>query len=77
MPGVIAQEGNLILVDFGGPGAALTKKQLAAALGMSVRWVEARMKEGMEPAFTDRRGRRMFSLRECETWLNERSAANG
>ena len=50
----------------------LTKKQLAAHLGRSERWVELKVKEGMpvEQA-TDRYGRRRYNLRLVETRLHE------
>ena len=50
----------------------LTKKQLAAHLGRSARWVELKVREGMpvEQA-TDRYGRRRYNLRLVETWLHE------
>jgi len=48
----------------------LTKKQLAAHLARSTRWVELRVGEGMpvEEA-TDRYGRRRYNLRLVEAWL--------
>jgi hypothetical protein len=50
----------------------LTKKQLAAHLSRSERWVELRVREGM-PAeqATDRYGRRRYNLRLVEQWLSD------
>jgi hypothetical protein len=51
-------------------GTLLTKKQLAARLGRSERWVELRVRDGMpvEPA-TDRCGRRRYNPVLVEQWL--------
>ena len=53
----------------------LTKKQLAARLGRSERWIELRVREGMpvEPR-ADRYGRRRYDLQLVEQWLNDRPA---
>ncbi|HEV3094974.1 MAG TPA: hypothetical protein VGY30_10725 [Solirubrobacteraceae bacterium] len=53
----------------------ITKKQLAAHLGHSPRWVELRVKEGMPvlPS-TDRHGRRRYELSACEQWIAKRPA---
>ena len=50
----------------------LTKKQLAAHLGRSERWVELRVREGMpvEEA-TDRCGRRRYDLWLVDEWLKQ------
>ena len=50
----------------------VTKKQLAAHLGRSERWVELRVRDGMpvEQA-TDRYGRRRYDLRLVEEWLRD------
>ena len=50
----------------------LTKKQLAAHLGRSERWVELKVKDGMpvEEA-TDRYGRRRYNLRLVQAWLDD------
>ena len=50
----------------------VTKKQLAARLGRSERWVELRVRDGMpvEQA-TDRYGRRRYNLRLVEEWLRD------
>ncbi len=50
----------------------LTKKQLAAHLKRSERWVELKVRDGMpvEPA-TDRYGRRRYNLGLVQEWLNE------
>jgi phage terminase Nu1 subunit (DNA packaging protein) len=52
------------------PQTLLTKKQLAAHLGRSERWVELRVRDGMpvEQA-TDRYGRRRYNLGLVEEWL--------
>jgi phage terminase Nu1 subunit (DNA packaging protein) len=63
--------GQLVrLPSWGNP--LVTKKQLAAHLGRSERWVELKVREGMpvEQA-TDRYGRRRYNLRLVDTWLNE------
>jgi hypothetical protein len=48
----------------------LTKKQLAAHLGRSTRWIELRVRQGMpsEPP-TRRYPSRRFRLAEVEAWL--------
>jgi phage terminase Nu1 subunit (DNA packaging protein) len=53
----------------------LTKKQLAARLGRSQRWVELRVHDGMpvEPG-SDRHGRRRYDLHHVEQWLRDRPA---
>lgn len=63
--------GDLIMLRSRTP-ALITKKQLAAHLGRSERWVELRVKDGMpvEPA-TDRYGRRRYNLRLVEEWLKQ------
>jgi hypothetical protein len=63
--------GQLVRLPSRG-GTLLTKKQLAAHLGRSARWVELKVREGMpvEQA-TDRYGRRRYNLRLVETWLHE------
>lgn len=48
----------------------LTKKQLAAELGRSERWVELRMREGLPSLPPTRRyGMRRFVFSEVEAWL--------
>ena len=49
----------------------LSKKQLAAHLGRSERWIELRVRDGMpvEEA-TDRYGRRRYNLSLVEQWLS-------
>ena len=49
----------------------LTKKQLAAHLGFSTRWIELRVNEGMPS--TPFGGRRRFHLSEVEAWIKERA----
>ena len=61
------------LVRFPSRGdVLLTKKQLAAHLGRSARWVELKVREGMpvEQA-TDRYGRRRYDLEAVEAWLRD------
>ena len=50
----------------------VSKKQLAAHLGRSTRWIEQRVASGMpvEEA-TDRYGRRRYDLAAVEAWLAE------
>lgn len=76
MRGLIAQEGNLARVDFGGPGAPVTKKQLARILGKTERWVEYRLAEGM-PSALDDEGRRIFSVSEVRMWFRKRERGVG
>jgi hypothetical protein len=49
----------------------LTKKQLAARLKRSERWVEIKVRDEKLPVLeaTDRYGRRRYNLREVEEWL--------
>jgi excisionase family DNA binding protein len=49
----------------------LTKKQLAAYVGFSTRWVELRVREGMPSTIIG--GRRRFHVSEVEAWLKERT----
>jgi hypothetical protein len=53
------------------PGAQslLTKKQLAAVLGRSERWIELKQHDGLPIASTDRFGRRRYRLVDVERWL--------
>lgn len=46
------------------------KAQFARHLGMSTRWVEQRMREGMPSRMLA--GRRQFKVSACEDWLRER-----
>lgn len=50
----------------------LTKRQLAATLGYSTRWIEHRMAEGMPSHLQG--VRRMYDLDEVNEWLGERAA---
>jgi hypothetical protein len=50
----------------------LSKKQLAAHLGYSTRWVELRVKDGMPHQRWG--GHLRFQVSEVEPWLNERYA---
>lgn len=76
---VTAIEGNVVTVDFGGPGPLLSKKQLAAhpAIRKSTRWVEIQMRAGL-PSQLDG-NRRKFSLSEVQSWLEShgKKAAHG
>jgi len=55
----------------GGPPSTLTKRQLAAHLGRSERWIELRVRDDEMPSLpgTDRMGRRLFNLPVVEAWL--------
>ncbi|MGA2166363.1 MAG: hypothetical protein ABSH36_18120 [Solirubrobacteraceae bacterium] len=61
--------GQLLTLPTRGP-VLVTKKQLAAHLGRSERWIELRVRDGMpvEDA-TDRYGRRRYNLSLVEEWL--------
>lgn len=74
---IIAAQGNLVLVDFGGHEPLLTKKQLARQIDKSERWIEYRLAEGM-PSSRDRKRRRRFVLSDVQAWLEgrERRSAN-
>lgn len=50
----------------------LTKKQLAARLGRSERWVELQARDNGLPVIeaTDRFGRRRYSLKAVEDWMS-------
>jgi hypothetical protein len=48
----------------------LTKKELAQALGVSVRWIEQRMAEGLP--HREIAGKRVFQLTASEAWLRRR-----
>lgn len=55
-----------------GQEAWVTKPHLAAHLGMSERWIEMRVRDGMP---SQRFGRsRRFRISEVESWLAGRSA---
>ena len=49
----------------------LTKRQLAAYLSYSTRWVEIRMREGLPSKLIG--GQRRFHLSEVEAWIEERA----
>lgn len=53
-----------------GPQALMTKKQLAAVLGRSERWIELKQRDGLPIASTDRFGRRRYRLADVEGWLH-------
>lgn len=57
-----------------GPGALLTKKELAAALCRSERWIELKQRDGLPIAKTDRFGRRQYRLADVERWLHDAPA---
>lgn len=60
--------GDLIHVDFRrNAEAPVPKKQMAAMLGMSPRWLEMRVREGMPSTLRGRQ--RMFIPSECRAWL--------
>jgi phage terminase Nu1 subunit (DNA packaging protein) len=48
----------------------VTKKQLAASLGFSTRWVELRVREGMPSVVIG--NRRRFRISEVMRWLESR-----
>ena len=50
----------------------LSKKQLAAELDRSPRWVEQRHHDGLPIHSTDRYGHRRYSLEAVQAWLVER-----
>lgn len=54
-----------------GSPALLTKKQLAAKIGRSERWIELRQREGLPIADTDRYGRRRYRLADVERWMHQ------
>lgn len=80
MARIIATQGNLTVVDFGGPGPLLTKAQLAAhpSINRSTRWIEQQVAAGM-PSSLDSRGRRRFALTDVQDWLagQKEGAASG
>lgn len=49
------------------PAAWIDKRELACHLGCSIRWIEARLAEGMPSALIA--GRRKFQAAEAEKWL--------
>ena len=57
------------------PGRLLTKRQLAAELGRSTRWIELRMRDGMPvaPRAAPREHTR-FDLTAVRAWLESRCA---
>jgi hypothetical protein len=61
---------NATVVRLRRADALLTKRQLAAHLGRSIRWIELRVREGMpsEPP-TRRFPHRRFRLADIEAWL--------
>jgi hypothetical protein len=48
----------------------VTKRELAKALGVSVRWIELRMREGLP--HREIAGKRVFQLTASESWLRRR-----
>jgi phage terminase Nu1 subunit (DNA packaging protein) len=55
----------------------LTKKQLAAQLCRSERWIELKVRDGMPvEQGTDRHGRRRYDLHQVERWLSEVPASS-
>lgn len=55
----------------------LTYKQLAATLGVSIRFLQARVAEGMPNLGLDYAGRRRFQLSEVVAWLDARQSRLG
>lgn len=55
------------------PDPWITRAEVAARLGVSVRWVDYRVTEGM-PSLK-MRGARRFKMREVEDWLRQRGTA--
>jgi len=49
----------------------LTKKQVAAHLGFSTRWVELRIRDGLPSKLIG--GQRRFRLSEVEMWIEGRT----
>lgn len=49
----------------------LTKRELAAEIGRSERWIELRQRDGLPVADTDRFGRRKYSLADVRGWMHE------
>jgi hypothetical protein len=60
-----------------GHDPALTYAQLAAELGVSKRFLQARYAEGMPSAGLDYAGRRLFLLSEVVAWLDTRQKRLG
>lgn len=54
-------------------GMLLTKKQLAAQLGRSERWIELRQRDGLPVADTDRYGRRRYRLTDVTAWMHDQT----
>lgn len=50
----------------------MSKKQLAAHLQRSERWIEMRVAEGMPKGPLNAAGRRLFDPEACEAWLAAR-----
>lgn len=67
-----ARMGDLIHFPRARADVPLSKKQLAAMLGFTTRWLELRVAEGM-PSWMER-GRRMFYVSDVNAWLEEREA---
>lgn len=55
----------------------LTYPQLAALLGVSKRFLQARVAEGMPSCGLDYAGRRLFRLSEVTVWLDARQERLG
>jgi hypothetical protein len=71
--GATARGGVIVRLPNAGP-RLLTKRQLAAELGRSTRWVELRMREGLpvEPRRTPGEHTR-FDLHAVRAWLDTRA----
>jgi hypothetical protein len=63
----IAKRAAELIEPTGGPEPYIDKRAMAAALGMSVRWVEDRLAEGLPSVLIS--GRRKFRRRDAERWL--------
>lgn len=57
----------------GAPEPWIKKRQLAAHLDVSERWIELRMREGL-PCNRLSRGAVRFRIADVEAWLSERKA---
>ena len=67
---------QIISLSSRGP-VLLTKKQLAAHLRRSERWIELRVHDGMPvEQGADRYGRRRYDVRLVEQWLRDRPASS-
>jgi predicted DNA-binding transcriptional regulator AlpA len=73
---VTGQTGNVVAFPTQRMGTRepwITRQQLALELGMSVRWIDYRITEGMPSRKL--RGARRFRLTEVEAWLRQKGWA--